>query len=108
MKRIAGAVVFIFLSGCATQVTERVRLVPAGNECQVTEVRSSMLATSVLRVCWDESRKPIIATSGDGLPSAAVVTGIATAGAIVGAGVAVGSGMSKIKTSTAVTIPGTE
>ncbi len=101
MKRLVLVLACLLLAGCPGYTIQRFALTPAPLECQVTEVRTSVLATAVLKVCWDAQGRIILASAGDGKPLASVGTDLATVGAVVGVGLAVGSSIGK---TTSVTV----
>ena len=92
-------------SACAVTSTH-VALKPRANECQDIENRISLTSTISSRVCWDDTLTPIGMVAGSSVAVAAVITGAALAGAIVGAGVVVGKSLSGgLKSATEIKLP---
>ena len=92
----------LLLTACG-QTTTRVALAPAPNECQLTEQRS-FLMTAGVAVCWNEKGQALGMGVTSGKPIAGVVGDAAMAGGILGAGVAVGSGVKGVA-NVEVTVP---
>ena len=92
----------LLLSACG-QTTTRIILAPAANECQITEQRS-FLMTAGVTVCWDERGQALGMGVSSGKPILGVVGDAAMAGGILGAGIAVGSGVKGVA-DVQITVP---
>ena len=90
------------LAACGKTV-DFISLNPTGNFCQFTERRSFLMTAGVV-VCWDRDYRPIGMGVTSGKPIAGVVGDAALAGGILGAGVAIGSGVKGVA-NVEVTVP---
>lgn len=73
------------VSACAGAREVRYPLTPRANDCQITEIRASVLSTVVMAVCWDATGRALGMAGTGGMPAAQVpLTILGAASAVAG------------------------
>lgn len=101
-RRITLLTASLLLTACG-QTVHRISLVPEPNSCQLTEQRTALMTAGVT-VCWNERGQALGMGVSSGKPILGVVGDAAMAGGILGAGIAVGSGVKGVA-DVQITVP---